>query len=210
MMHTKDPYKFQGLSVQAKTGINHIGEELARPQGLHDFAVRYAKAFKNRFAFKLNAAYLTGLDWYATNYEDVNAQTPAAQRGPNNPARDALNIYGDEVSKTLPGIGLVTRTGYEEKDLMNYQVYSLKLNGALHYRITNNLEAIYQYNYGRGTSSYTGSSRFDLNNFVLQTHRLELKGTIFSFAVIQLQKTLTTRIIPVPSHSSSTVIGLRI
>ena len=81
--------------------------------------------------------------------------------------------------QTLPGIGLVSRTGYEEKNLMNYNVYSLKLNGALHYRITNNLEAIYQYNYGRGTASYTGSSRFDLNNFVLQTHRLELKGSNF-------------------------------
>jgi hypothetical protein len=28
------------------------------------------------------------------------------------------------------------RTGYEEKDLMNYGVYSLKINGALHYRIS--------------------------------------------------------------------------
>ena len=179
MMHTKDPFQFQGLTVQAKTGLNNIGEEAAKPHGLHDFAVRYAKAFHNRFAFKLNASYLTGLDWYATNYEDVSAQTPASQRGPGNPARDALNIYGDEISRTLPGIGLVRRTGYEEKELMNYNVYSLKLNGALHYRIANNLEAIYQYNFGRGTASYTGSSRFDLNNFVLQTHRLEFKGSNF-------------------------------
>ena len=71
---------------------------------------------------------------------------------------------------------------------MNYQVYSLKLNGAVHYRITNNLEAVYQYNFGKGTSSYTGSSRFDLNNFVLQTHRVELKGSNFfirSYAVVE-------------------------
>jgi iron complex outermembrane receptor protein len=179
MMHTKDPFKYQGLTIQSKTGINHIGEDAAGAQGVYDFAARYAKAFNNRFAFKLNASYLTGLDWYATNYTDVSAQTPANMRGPNNPGRDALNIYGDEVFRTLPGIGLVSRTGYEEKDLMNYEVYSLKLNGALHYRISNNLEAIYQYNYGRGTASYTGSSRFDLNNFVLQTHRIELKGTNF-------------------------------
>ena len=188
MMRTKDPFQFQGLTVQAKTGLNHIGEEAAKPQGLYDFSLRYAKAFRNRFAFKLNASYLTGLDWYATNYEDVSAQTPANRRSPANPGRDALNIYGDEISRTLPGIGLVTRTGYEEKELMNYNVYSLKLNGALHYRITNNLEAIYQYNFGRGTASYTGSSRFDLNNFVLQTHRLELKGSNFflrSYAVLE-------------------------
>lgn len=179
LMHTKDPFKYQGLSLQAKTGINHIGEDNVKPQGLYDFALRYAKAFNNRFAFKLNAAYITGLDWYAANYTDVSAQTPAANRGPNNPGRDALNIYGDEVSKTLTGIGLISRTGYEEKDLMNYQVYSLKLSGAVHYRISNNLELIYQYNFGKGTASYTGSSRFDLNNFVLQTNRVELKGTNF-------------------------------
>ncbi|MFT3705342.1 MAG: TonB-dependent receptor [Agriterribacter sp.] len=188
LMRTKDPFKYQGLTLQAKAGINHIGEDAAKPHGLYDFALRYAKAFNNKFAFKINAAYLTGLDWYATNYTDVSSLTPAAQRGPSNPGRDGLNIYGDEVSKTIEGVGLVSRTGYEERDLMNYNVYSLKLNGAVHYRITNNLEAIYQYNYGRGTASYTGSSRFDLNNFVLQTHRIELKSSNFfirSYAVIE-------------------------
>src|SRR6185437_14872134 len=188
MMHTKDPFQYQGLTVQVKSGINHVGESGVSPKGLGDFALRYAKSFNNRFAFKVNASYLTGTDWYATDYTDVSAQTPADKRGPNNPGRDALNIYGDEVSETLPGIGLVSRTGYEEKNLMNYNVYSLKLNGALHYRITNNLEAIYQYNFGQGTASYTGSSRFDLNNFVLQTHRVELKGSNFfvrSYAVIE-------------------------
>lgn len=177
LLHTKDPFQYQGLTVQLKSGINHIGENDVNPKGLYDLSLRYAKAFSNRVAFKINASYLAGTDWYATNYTDVSAQTPADKRGPDNPGRNALNIYGDEVSKTLPGIGLVSRTGYEEKDLMNYDVYSLKLNGALHYRITNNLEAIYQYNIGKGTASYTGSSRFDLNNFVLQTHRLEFKGT---------------------------------
>ncbi|MBL7767941.1 MAG: TonB-dependent receptor [Flavipsychrobacter sp.] len=179
LMHTKDPFKYQGLSIQAKTGINHIGEDVVGVHGLYDVAARYAKAFNNKFAFKINVSYMSGLDWYATNYSDVSASTPPGQRGPNNPGRDALNIYGDEVSRTIEGIGLVSRTGYEEKDLMNYDVYSLKLNGALHYRINNNLEAIYQYNVGRGTASYTGSSRFDLNNFVLQTHRIELKGSQF-------------------------------
>jgi len=177
LMHTKDAFEYQGLSLQAKSGVNHIGEAGVGAKGIYDFALRYAKAFNDKFAFKINASYLRGTDWYANNYTDISAATPVNMRGPNNPGRDALNIYGDEVNKTLPGIGLVSRTGYEEKDLMNYGVYSLKLNGALEYKFNNNLEAIYQYNYGRGTASYTGSSRFDLNNFVLQTHRIELKGS---------------------------------
>lgn len=188
LMHTKDAFQYQGLSVSAKGGMNHFGESGVDPKGLYDLAARYAKAFNNKFAFKLNASYLRGTDWYATNYTDVNPSVPAAQRGPNDPGRDALNIYGDEVSRTLPGIGLVSRTGYEEKDLMNYGTYSLKLNGALEYKLTDNITAIYQYNYGRGTASYTGSSRFDLNNFVLQTHRVELKGSNFFVRAYEVEE----------------------
>lgn len=178
-LKTKDPFTYQGLSLQVKTGVNHVNESFSDPKGLYDFAARYAKAFNDKFAFKINASYLTGVDWHANDYTDISTTTAANLRGPNNPARDALNIYGDEVSRNIAGVGVVSRTGYEEKDLMNYNVYSLKLNGALHYRISDDIEAIYQYNFGRGTASYTGSSRFDLNNFVLQTHRAELKGSNF-------------------------------
>ena len=178
-IRTKDPFSYQGLSFQLKTGVNHISDPATGAKEMNDFALRYAHAFSDRLAFKINASYLKGVDWYANDYTDVSTAVAAAQRGPNNPGRDALNIYGDEVSRDLPGIGVVSRTGYEEKDLMNYDVYSLKLNGALHYRITDGMEAVYQYNYGVGTASYTGSSRFDLNNFVLQNHRVELKGSKF-------------------------------
>ncbi len=177
MMRTKNPFQYQGLSAQTKMGINHINEKYASPTPLYDVAIRYAKAFNNRFAFKVNASYFTGLDWYATNYTDVDAGTPVAQRGANNPARDALNIYGDEIVKTLPGAGRVSRTGYEERYLMDYNSYSLKLNGALHYRIGNNMELIYQYNYNQGRAAYTGSNRFMLNNFNFQQHKIEARGS---------------------------------
>ncbi len=179
MLRTKDPFLYQGLSVQAKTGINHVNDSFADPSGVYDLSVRYAKAFNNKFAFKLNASYFTGLDWYATNYEDIDAQTPPELRGDNNPARDALNIYGDEVARTLPGIGRVSRTGYEEKDLMNYDSKGMGFNTSLHYRISENMELVYGYHVGKGRAAYTGSNRFMLNNFVLQQHKLELKGTNF-------------------------------
>jgi iron complex outermembrane recepter protein len=177
MLRTKDPFRYQGLSVQTKLGVNHINDDYADPHPLYDLAVRYAKAFNNRFAFKLNASYFTGLDWYATNYTDVDPNTPPEARGPNNPARNGLNLYGDDEARQLTGIGRVARTGYEEKDLIDYDVYSLKLNGAFHYRIAENVEAIYQYNYGQGTASYTGSNRFSINNFTLQQHRVEVRGS---------------------------------
>jgi len=177
---TKNPFDFQGLSVQSKVGVNHLSDGTdfgAKP--FYDLALRYAKAFNDRFAFKINASYLTGTDWYANDYTDIDPNTPVASRGPNNPGRNALNIYGDEVAQTIQGIGRVSRTGYEEKDLAQYGVYSLKLNGALHYRLNNGMELIYQGNYNQGIAQYTGSSRFVINGFQLVQHRAELKGRNF-------------------------------
>ncbi len=176
MMRTKDPFLYQGLSAQVRVGVNHINEKYADPKGLYDYSLRYAKAFNNRFAFKINTSYFTGLDWYATNYTDVDPGTPEELRGDNNPARNALNIYGDDAATEIPGVGRVSRTGYEERYLMDYDVYSLKLNGALHYRVSDNIELIYQYNYNQGRAAYTGSNRFQLNNFNFQQHRVEMKG----------------------------------
>jgi outer membrane receptor protein involved in Fe transport len=177
---TKNPFEYQGLSAQTKFGINHIGDGTdlgAKP--VYDLALRYAKAFNNKFAFKVNAAYLKGTDWYANDYTDIDPNTPEASRGPNNPGKNQLNIYGDEVAQTLPNIGRVSRTGYEEKDLATYGVYSLKLNAAFHYRISDKLEAIYQGNFNQGTAQYTGSNRFVINDFKFIQHKLELKGSNF-------------------------------
>ncbi len=176
MMRTKDPFQYQGLSAQAKVGVNHIGEKYADPHLLNDYSIRYAKAFNDRFAFKINASYFKGLDFYATNYTDVDPGSSPAERGANNPARNALNIYGDDEARTIEGVGRVSRTGYEERDVTDYNVYSLKLNGALHYRISENMVLSYQYNFGQGTANYTGSNRFSINDFTLQQHKAELKG----------------------------------
>lgn len=179
MINTKDPFKYPGLSAQTKFGVNHIGEQFTNPKGLHEFGLRYAQVVNDRFAYKFTFSYFSGTDWYATNYTDVDPGTSEAQRGDNNPARNALNIYGDDEARTLTGIGRVSRTGYEERDVLDYDAYSLKAGGALHYRIHDDVVAIYQYNFGQGTAAYTGSNRFSINNFTLQQHRVELKGEQF-------------------------------
>ncbi len=177
--HTKSPWDYQGLTVQTKLGVNHINDGDYNAEPLYEVSARYAQAFNNRFAFKLNASYFAGKDWYATDYTDVNPLTPEDQKGPNNPARNALNIYGDEVATVLDSIGQVSRTGYTEYDLTNYDVYSVRLGGSLHYRLTDGLEAIAALNYNQGTANYTGSSRFCLNNFAFIQPRIELRGRNF-------------------------------
>lgn len=178
-IQTKDPFEHKGLSFTWKNGFNHIGEKETNPALLQDMAIRYAIPLSKKLAIKINVGYVKGLDWFAEDYTDISPATPISSRGPGNPGRDALNIYGDEVSRTIPGIGLVSRTGYQEKDLMDYQVYSAKWNGSVYYRINDKITIKYQYSFGDGIANYTGSSRYSLRNYSLRNQVLELKGNRF-------------------------------
>jgi iron complex outermembrane receptor protein len=73
----------------------------------------------------------------------------------------------------------VSRTGYAEKDLVDYGTKSLKLNASLHYRLNEKLEAILQANWGQGTSVYTGNDRYSLRDFSIGQYKIELKGSDF-------------------------------
>ncbi|MFN5376697.1 MAG: TonB-dependent receptor domain-containing protein [Chitinophagaceae bacterium] len=178
-MHSKNPFKHEGLTIQLKNGINHVNETETGIRGYTDYSLRYAKKLTEKIAFKLNAGYLKGFDWYANDRTDVSALTPPDFRGPNNPGKDELNTYGDEVARTIPGIGLVSRTGYEEKYLSDMNVYSLKLNAAMHFKLAPRTELIVQQNVGRGNSNYSGSSRYSTRNFTMNTSKVELQGHDF-------------------------------
>jgi len=73
----------------------------------------------------------------------------------------------------------VSRTGYNEVNLVDYNTKSLKASGSLHYRFTPTIEAIAQANWGTGTSVYTGADRYSLRNFSIGQFKLELKGKDF-------------------------------
>ncbi len=71
----------------------------------------------------------------------------------------------------------VSRTGYDEKYLVDYGAYNVKLNGALHYKITSTTEASLSAYYGIGTTVYTGADRYALRNFKIGQYKAEVKGT---------------------------------
>lgn len=73
----------------------------------------------------------------------------------------------------------VSRTGYAEQDLVDYDTKSLKTTTSLHYRFNDKVEAIGQVNWGTGTSVYTGTDRYSLRNFSIGQFKLELKGSDF-------------------------------
>ncbi|MGZ8537989.1 MAG: TonB-dependent receptor domain-containing protein, partial [Flavisolibacter sp.] len=193
---TKSPFTYQGLSIQQKTGANHLdGKD--RPVGvLTETALRYAKAFNNRFAFKINASYMRGTDWLSNTATDQNPNTLNTANpnfselsGENNPAYDGWNKYGDENNNavTISGVNIaggnktfvVRRTGYWEKDLVNPIVDNIKLDAALHYRISEKAELSYTYRVGKMDGVFQRGNKIQLDNVVVQNHKLELKGDHF-------------------------------
>lgn len=198
LINSKSPFMYQGLSAMAKLGVNHIGNTGADPSPMYEGSIRYAKAFNNKVAFKVNFSYSQGEDWHGTNFDDVATQRQPANFS-FNPGADLVHAYGDAAAVPLPLVGfsientirqmglgdyigdipntVVSRTPYEEKYLVDYGAENFKANAALHYRVTDRLEAIYNFNYGYGTSVYTGANRYSLNKFNISQHKLELRGT---------------------------------
>ncbi|MEZ4972167.1 MAG: TonB-dependent receptor [Cyclobacteriaceae bacterium] len=102
LVNSKNAFEYQGLSAFAKTGFNHIGSkaDFDGPSPMWEGAIRYAKAFNNKFAFKVNAAFMQAEDWHGTDATDrESARTPTGFSF--NPGSDRLHYMGDEASINL-------------------------------------------------------------------------------------------------------------
>lgn len=75
--------------------------------------------------------------------------------------------------------GAFTPTGYTENSFVDNTTESLKLGGALHYRLNDNYELVGQYNIGYGSTVYTANDRFVLDDFSIWTAKLELRNPDF-------------------------------
>lgn len=69
----------------------------------------------------------------------------------------------------------VSRTGYEEKHLVDYNSLNFKFTTGLHYKITPGIEASWNTYWGTGTTVYTGADRYSLRNFKMAQHKLEFR-----------------------------------
>ncbi len=100
LVNSKSAFEYQGLSAFAKLGVNHIGDEADQdPAPMYEASLRYAKAFNNKFAFKVNFSYMRADDWHGTSSYDRNAElNPFASIGGPNPGADRLHFMGDEAS----------------------------------------------------------------------------------------------------------------
>ena len=194
-MRSKNPFDHEGISVSFKRGIT--SQEAAGDNAYTDLGIRMAHKFSEKFAGKVNFGYLKGTDWAATS--EVDSDMIGGTRA-TNPNYNGINVYGDEVATNikevgvaLEGLGLlpaganallpdvnVSRTGYNERHLTNYNAESIKADWGLYYRpFENDFEISYVGKVGTGNTIYQGQNRYNIKNFFQQQHKIELRNDNF-------------------------------
>ena len=218
LINSKNPFKYQGLSVLVKEGLMHVGSNSQRPASpYHNWTMRWAKKVSNKFAFKINAELLQAKDWQGRDYRNyqraaTGGSVKAGTRA-SDPNYDGINVYGDETtaeirSAVLNAIGAsaapflknfidtlnggapinVSRTGYTEKEVTNPNTVNFKLGGSLHYKVTRHTEATFAAYWGTGSTVYTGSERYSLKDFKMGQYKLEFNNRYWNFRAYTTQE----------------------
>ena len=132
---------------------------------------------------KVGGTFLKGTDWIADDKTDLNTNANATTGlfGEDNPAYDAVNSYGNESPnrRTLSLAGknyVVGRTGYYEKEVVDYGIQNLKGDVALHYAFTPDTKVSYSYRVATLDNIYQRANRFRLEDYVLQQHGMTYKS----------------------------------
>ncbi|HSC37970.1 MAG TPA: carboxypeptidase-like regulatory domain-containing protein, partial [Chitinophagaceae bacterium] len=210
LINSKDPFKYQGLSVQVKQGIMHLNSS-KDPVGAspyYDWAFRWGQKIGEKFAFKLGAQFIQAKDWQGTDSTDYTGagtlgKTVPGQTRASDPNYNGVNLYGDETSVNIyPFVPVayrpllpagttslyVSRTGYREGDVIDNTTVSVKLTGGLYYKITPGIEASVTANYGTGNSVYTGSDRYSLKDLKIGQYKAEIKAADWFFRAYTTQE----------------------
>jgi outer membrane receptor protein involved in Fe transport len=264
LISSKNPFKYQGLSFNIKQGIMHADSRQRSTAPYYNWSFRWAKAIKNKLAFKLSAELIKGNDWQADDYRNkgqigILSSVKGGNRS-SDPNFNGVNIYGDETDINMDAFSLyvtrlassgitgsptlittlangffasqgnpvyptnaqyagfigfvittlgvpaanqpavssalqqqflpfynglkngyyrntnLSRTGYNEKDLVDYNTLNVKGNIGIHWKITDRIEASINSYLGTGTTVYTGANRYSLRNFKMGQHKLEFKA----------------------------------
>jgi iron complex outermembrane receptor protein len=216
LLNSKSPFEYPGLSVRIQTGLNHVDARDDDASFYQSYAFRYAQSFNNRFAFKANFSYLKATDFIGVDTRDQGLATyGAVERGDtsrgDNRLYDGVNVYGQplvSLGQIADGLirggntqiealrslipdgqdGLFTPNGFAESSFVNNTAESLKLNAALHYILSDNMELLGQFNWGTGSTVYTANDRFVLDDFSIWTAKLELRNPNFFARVYTTQE----------------------
>jgi len=188
---SKDPFKYQGLSVRLRGGSREYV----------DGQVRYAQRLGQRWAVKLTGSFARAQDWITDN--EV-ALSPAYVPN-NNPAGsclgyDAVNRYGDvsltysqnPASPTYGGaLGgqTVFMPGWSEREIIGSDSPAklYRIIPSVHFLVTDKIKAMVEFKRAEGPTSYQATNRYRLKNFATNQYRVELRSDRWFVRAYQTQ-----------------------
>ncbi len=199
LMHSKDPFKVQGLSASLRGGN----------RSMIDGQLRYAKVLTPKLAVKFNVNYFEADEFLSANNAAIKRVTSGGLAGsdPLNNATDnpagwnAINRYGDLGTSVTnaaltalnnnTGYRIYTQ-GYTEAEMANwaessgnpfklfnngkYKAGNYRINPSLHWQITPRLRAVYEYKLAVSNGIFQSTSRYAQRGMKYDVHRMELKS----------------------------------
>ena len=97
-----------------------------------------------------------------------------------------FGAYLESVGLLTPGLSNVlpkdnvSRTGYLEQAFTDYNAESIKYDASFHYRPNgDDLEIILNTRGGYGSTIYQGTNRYNIKNFLIQQHKIEVRNKNF-------------------------------
>lgn len=198
-MRTRNPFDYEGFSFSAKGATISTERDNSKffnigNNFLSEVSARYGKQIiKDKLAFKINFTRTEGVDFRANDYRNIGeGRVFETVHSADNQGVNVVNNYGDDRAAFLrlpliDGNGnfikdtvlAVTRGGYREEDLVNYNAENIKYNAALHYKISPKTELVLASFYGRASTMITGDDRIALRDFEIGQHKVELTNENF-------------------------------
>lgn len=167
------------LSDPNYNGINVFGDEASASMNYFAQAVRATVSATPGITPGLSAidAMIGGGLTYSQISANVSGNPLLAGLAPYLPFLVPTSGVANNGFKNTYGSQFVSRTGYAEKDVVDYNTYNVKLTGGLYYKITDNVEASLLAYWGTGTTVYTGADRYAIKNLKMGQYKAEVKGT---------------------------------
>jgi len=125
LINSKNPFRYQGLSYQIKTGIMNIGNQERGVSPYYNWSLRWGKKVSERFAFKIGTELIKATDWVARDYRNYRRLGTTGEIVPGtrqtDPNYDGVNVYGDEAPDALPSFAtILTGVGNSAPFLRDY------------------------------------------------------------------------------------------
>ena len=196
LMTSKDPFKNQGITASVRGGS----------RSLFDTQIRYAQVFAKRFAFKLNANFITGNEFLGESDAAIKSVTEGGLVG-SDAANNAygspfgwnkINYFGD-IGSTITNPDFtkyndgkpyrIYMPGFKESEILSansgskfgffgdsFKAENLRLNPSLHFKINEKTKASYEYRKSIGNGVFQSTSRFAWREMQYDLHKIEIKN----------------------------------